>query len=63
MTVESALKPGEHFSVPANLVNAIGRSSRHDGCGYILLKGGTSYTTRESFGELAQMVAEDAEVE
>lgn len=63
MTVESAFKRGEFFSVPTSQVIIIGRSSRHEGCGYIKLKGGTSYTTRESFGELAQMVAEDAEVE
>ena len=63
MTVESAFRRGEFFSIPTSQVSTIGRSTRHEGCGYVTLKGGTSYVTRESFGELAQMVAEDAEVE
>lgn len=63
MTVESAFKRGEFFSIPADVISAIGRSSRHEGCGYVTLKGGTTYVTHQTFGELAQMVAEDAEVE
>lgn len=63
MTVESAFKQGTFLSVPADIVSSIGRSTKHEGCGVVTMKGGSVFVTRESFGELAQMIAEDAEVE
>lgn len=63
MTVESAFKQGKFLSVPADMVSSIGRSTKHDGCGVVTMKGGSVFVTSESFRELAQMVAEDAEME
>lgn len=63
MTVESAFRQGEFFSIPDEMIVTIGKSLKHEGCGYVSLIGGTCYITKEPFGELAQMVAENAEVE
>lgn len=63
MTVESATNPGKFISIPSELITGIGKSNRDESCGRVFMRGGICYVTRESFGELAQMVTEDAEVE
>lgn len=62
MTVESAFRQGEFSSFPDTMIEAIGRSNRYDGRGFVKLQGGTVYITRETFGELAKMAAESEEV-